>query len=216
MVVQAVSDLPLDLDKSNSKVTFVVRDFHVADGSINEIMQHFIDSEYVGLSDLTRGQAVTCLSALPLLDVNEQLFVTACDNGMLINQDHFSQLAEYSDVIIFAFKDDPMVNENPCAYGWLKTIGDKVEGVSVKQPISVSPMNDYAITGCFWFREGKHLFNLINKMVDNQDTVNNEYYVDQIFNYVDNSLKVHVMPVEKYICWGTPEDYERNKDFYKN
>lgn len=216
MVVQSVCDLPVDLNKSNSKVIFVVRDFHVTDGSISEIMQHFKSSDYTSLSDLTQGQAITCQSALPLIDISQPLFVCACDNGMVIDHDYFLQIALDSDAIVFAFKDDPVVEENPQAYGWVKTVGDRVTGVSVKQPISDTPMLDYAISGCFWFREGKIFFDLINKMIENQDTINNEYYVDQIFNYFDVSSKIRVMPVEKYICWGTPRDYEKNKNYYKD
>ena len=216
MVVQAVCDLPVEVNISNSKVIFVVRDFHVADGSINDIMQYFKNSDFTSLNELAQGQAVTCQSALPLINISQPLFVCACDNGMVINHDYFFQIAQDSDAIVFAFKDDPAVEENPKAYGWVKTVGGEVTGVSVKHPISDTPMQDYAITGCFWFREGKIFFDLIEKMIQNQDTINNEYYVDQIFNYFDVSCKIRVMPVEKYICWGTPRDYEKNKDFYKD
>ena len=34
---------------------------------------------------------------------------------------------------------------------------------------------------------------------------NNEYYIDNIFNSI-NDLKIKVFDVNDYMCWGTPGD----------
>jgi hypothetical protein len=46
-------------------------------------------------------------------------------------------------------------------------------------------------------------------MIAANDRVNNEFYVDQVINYVVKAGgKTKVFEVEKYLCWGTPADYE--------
>ena len=56
-------------------------------------------------------------------------------------------------------------------------------------------------------------------MIAKNKRINNEFYVDEcINNLIESGLKVKVFEVNKYICWGTPNDlktYDYWQQFHK-
>ncbi|NLG05179.1 MAG: nucleotidyltransferase, partial [Clostridia bacterium] len=98
--------------------------------------------------------------------------------------------------------------------GWLLTDEEgNVKEVSVKKALSDDPMNDHAIVATFWFRKGQIFKELTNRMIEKDDRINQEFYVDQVMKYaVEAGYRTKVFEIEKYIGWGTPEEYE----YYQN
>ena len=46
-------------------------------------------------------------------------------------------------------------------------------------------------------------------MIKADDRINGEFYVDQVIKYVLKlGYKAKVFEIDRYIGWGTPEDYE--------
>ena len=49
---------------------------------------------------------------------------------------------------------------------------------------------------------------------------NNEFYVDDVIEpCIASGLKVRVFEADRYVCWGTPEDYQTYNywsDYFKN
>lgn len=209
MVVAAVRDLPFDpLDPKNDLI-FIVRDFHQADGVTTEIARHYPKAKFVVIDRLTEGQASTCLLAKAFIDNDASLLIAACDNGMDIDRAFFDSIAQDIDALIFTFRDNPAVTEKPQAYGWVKTDDTRALGVSIKVPLSSAPMNDHAIVGTFWFRRGRDFVKAAQCMIEANERVNGEFYVDQVFrNMIERGQNVAVFEVEKYLCWGAPKDYE--------
>jgi hypothetical protein len=84
-----------------------------------------------------------------------------------------------------------------------------VKTVSVKKSISDNPVKDHAIVSTFWFKSGKSFVENAREMIDKNDRINYEFYVDQVIKYcLINNLKVKAFRVDKYLCFGTPKDYE--------
>ncbi len=209
MVVAAVMDLPVDPNAPDNNIIFVVRDFHVTDGVCDEIKNHFPRARFIVVDKLTEGQACTCLLAKAFIDNDAPLFIAACDNGMICDRSAFDAMAQTSDSILFTFRNNSAVEEKPTAYGWVRTQGADVTGVSVKVPISDTPRNDHAIVGTFWFAHGHDFVTASETMIAANDRINGEFYVDQVFKYVvEAGQKARVFEIEKYLCWGTPTDYE--------
>ena len=70
-------------------------------------------------------------------------------------------------------------------------------------------MEDHAVVGTFWFKRGRDFFSAADQMIENDDRINGEFYVDQVFHYfLSGKFNVSVVEVDRYLCWGTPEDYE--------
>ena len=216
MVVCAVLDLP-GIEDSGDNITFIDRDFHKRDGVEVEIKKHFGKAQFITIDNLTEGQASTCLLAKAAINNGEPLLIAGCDNGMIIDTEKFDALTKECDVIVFTYRHNESVLRNPNAYGWV-IAGDKGEitGVSVKKAVSEEPMNDHAIVATFWFREGRIFINAAEKMIRKNDRINNEFYVDQTIKYVlDDGYDARIFEVDRYICWGTPRDYEEYQSTIK-
>jgi hypothetical protein len=209
LVVEAVRDLPVDLERDDVTLLFIMRDFHMADGVDQALLVHFPRAQFIVIDALTDGQASTCLFARAQFNSEVPMMIAACDNGMDVSRTKFETRSVGSDALIFTFRGNEAVTEKPEAYGWVRTDGETVRGVSIKQPISSTPLEDHAIVGTFWFQSGRDFFAAADKMIAANDRINGEFYVDQAFKYlVDAGCDVRIIEVDRYLCWGTPEDYE--------
>ena len=209
MVVAAVEDLPVDLNDPVNNLIFVLRHFHIEAGIDKVLLERFPRAKFVSVSELTEGQASTCLLARSYIDNDAPLLIAACDNGMDVSREHFETQRVDADALVFTFRNNEAVLENPKAYGWIKVDGEQVTGVSIKQPISDTPLHDHAVVGTFWFRSGKQFIQASEEMIAANDRINGEFYVDQVFKYlVNRGRDVRVTEISRYVCWGTPTDYE--------
>lgn len=209
MVVCATMDLP-NVEKDGSNVTFIDRTFHKIDGVEAEIVKHYPKAQFITVEELTEGQACTCMLAKEHINNNESLLIAGCDNGMIMDNEVFNQLSQECDVIVFTYRNNEAVLANPNAYGWVKVDEqNKITGLSIKKAISDNPMNDHAIVATFWFKKGSIFVEATEKMIAENDRVNNEFYVDQAIKHVlELGYDARVFEIERYIGWGTPNDYE--------
>ena len=68
-------------------------------------------------------------------------------------------------------------------------------------------MNDHAVIGSFTFKKASDFVECAEAMISENIRVNNEFYVDVVIDVaVQRGLKVKVFEVDKYVCWGTPND----------
>lgn len=223
MVCAAVSDLP-GVNNPNSNIIFVNKKHPQNHELENELKKYYPKSMFITVDYLTDGQASTCLIAKDYINNNIPLLISACDNGVAIDTERFEQLCWGNDIIVFTVKNNIMAN-NSHAYSWIKVDTDNnILDVSCKKPISNTPENDHAIIATFWFKKGEIFVNASEKMIQENDRVNGEFYVDKVIKHaIDLGYKAKVFQVDKYIGWGTPEDYEAYnmtlqywRDFYNS
>tara|TARA_B110000902_G_scaffold264972_1_gene347890 strand:+ start:3683 stop:4441 length:759 start_codon:yes stop_codon:yes gene_type:complete len=216
MVIEATNHLP----KSEQHI-YICRKEHLEDDKIDiEIEKYYPKSKCITIDYLTEGQAATCLLAKKEINTNEELIIGACDNGMIWEEEKFLLEKKQADCLIWTFRNNVTVINKPEAYGWVE-INDRNEAkkVSVKVPISKNPISDHAIVGAFWFQKGKYFVEAAEKMIAKNRRINNEFYVDECINdLIEAGLRVKVFEVDKYICWGTPNDlktYEYWQQFHE-
>lgn len=208
MVVCATIDLPNVLE-DGSNVTYIDRTFHKNDGVEDEILKYYPNSSFITVENLTEGQACTCMLAKDIINNEESLLIAGCDNGMVMNNKKFNKLSKECDVMVFTYRNNGAVLEKPNAYGWVKVDDDKITELSIKKSISDAPMNDHAIVATFWFKKGSMFVEATEKMINENDRINNEFYVDQTIKHIlDLGYDARVFEIDRYIGWGTPKDYE--------
>lgn len=217
MVVEATSHLP-----KGQEYIYICRTEHLKEDKIDDnIKKYFPNSKFIHIEYLTEGQAATCLLAKNEINNNKELIIGACDNGMIWNQEKFLNEKINVDCLIWTFRNNVTVINKPESYGWVEINElNEAENVSVKVPISSNPINDHAVVGTFWFKKGKQFVEAAEKMIKKNRRVNNEFYVDECINeLIEEGLKVKVFEIQKYICWGTPNDlrtYEYWQSFHKS
>ena len=207
MVVAATLDLP---EVETANIIYIDRDFHKKDGVEDEIKNFFSAAKFITIDKLTEGQASTCLLAKDYIDNDEELLIGGCDNGIVFDKEKFTEAKKSADVLVFTFRDNEAVMENPQAYGWIDADENGVvKAVSVKTAISDNPLKDHAIVSAFWFKRGSDFVKNAENMINTNDRINNEFYADLVVKYcLQNNLQVKVFEVSKYLCWGTPQEYE--------
>ena len=181
-----------------------------------KILEIYPKASFITLDNLTDGQARTCLYAKEIINTGEELLIAGCDNGMLFSESTFAQEKLKADVLVFTYRNNEGVLKNPNAHGWVRVDGsNRITGLSIKKSISDNPINDHAIVATFWFRCGKIFVKAAEEMIAANDKVNGEFYVDQAVAYILSAgYLVKVFEIDRYIGWGTPEDYELYQNTY--
>ncbi len=208
MIIQANNYLP-----ASTQSAYVCLNDHVEHYQIDALLKkEDAHCEVTIIDGVTEGQAITCELGLAHISPDAPLLISACDNGVLWNQEAYAALLNDKtiDAIVWTFRGHPSATHHPEMYGWVKTEDGKIAtGVSVKKAISDSPENDHAIVGTFYFRRTSLFTDILQQLKNNNIRVNNEFYVDSMMQLlVDNDYKVAVFEVDAYIGWGTPDDYE--------
>lgn len=210
MVIEAVNCLP-----QSKKTIFVGLEEHFDKYPIAENIQKYIKNAHIDLiKETTNGQATTCM--IPINNHNilpdESILISACDNGVYYDVNKYDKLMndQTIDVIVWSFSNNPTSILYPHMYAWLDVdeSTNDIKNVSVKKPFVDKP-NKYCIIGTMFFRKCKYFTEGYQHIVQNNIRTNNEYYVDDLLNYLINSkLNVKVFNVDYYLCWGTPNDYK--------
>ncbi|WP_394903262.1 glycosyltransferase family protein [Clostridium butyricum] len=209
MVVCATMDLP-KVASEGKNVTYIDRTFHKEDGVESEIKKYYKKASFITIDNLTEGQACTCMLAKDKINNNESLLIAGCDNGMIIDEEKFEELSNECDVIVFTYRNNESVLAKPDAYGWVRVDdNNRITGLSIKKAISKNPMEDHAIVATFWFKKGSIFVEATEKMIKENDRINNEFYVDQTIKHIlELGYDARVFEIDRYIGWGTPKDYE--------
>jgi len=209
MVICAMKDIPGIHDPKN-KIICVDRDFHEHNGTEQIIRDFFPNTTFIH-DHVLFDQAYGCFLAREFLQTDDELFIGACDNGMIFDAEEFRQARLEADVLMISHSNDDNIEQNPNAHSWakLKNQNSKdLASISLKKTVSNNPMQDHATTGMFWFKHANSFLEHLETMIWKKDTLNGKYYVDRVLQYcIDANLKVKYFDI-KYICWGTPADYE--------
>jgi hypothetical protein len=114
------------------------------------------------------------------------------------------------DALIWTFRGNPAVLQDPRMYGWVDVGPDGVvRRVSVKVPISATPLQDHAVVGTFSFRRAGDFVRAAHRNVALDRRVRGEFYVDEVMNdAIALGTRTGVLEVAEYVGWGTPADYE--------
>jgi NDP-sugar pyrophosphorylase family protein len=208
MIVRAARSLP----KCDLWV-FVCRAEHIAEAHIDRTLkQLFSPCRIITVNHLTEGQACTCLLARRELRPDDVLTIGACDNAMTWDRAHYDHQFTQSnlDFLVWTFRHNPAVLQDPRMYGWVKTGPDAtVTGVSVKEPISDCPMDDHAVIGAFTFHRADLFLAACDDMIKANARIKNEFYIDNAINFaLSRGARGLAFEVGNYVCWGTPRDLD--------
>ncbi len=175
-------------------------------------MDHCADNK-IYLKETPPGQAFSVQSALPIIPDDGDIIVSACDHSIVLDPQKWNQFRDdpQCDAAIFTVKGFPGAQRRPNAFAYVDVNKEQnefsqVKKVSVKVPISQNPSEDHLLVGTFWFKNKKCLETNLNKLIEKNERVNKEIYLDSIFNImIEEGLKVRVIPLSGYVNWGDPD-----------
>ena len=207
MVIQAISDLP-NTDKQRFILRKDFKDLEILKTELKKASEH---SSFSMLESLTDGQATTCIEGSKDLNIDSQVTIAACDNGMNYDCSLFHKILndESIDIIVWAARGYPGAIRSPENYGWIDCDSKGlINDISVKKPLS-NPSNDPIVVGAFTFKKLSYFIDAVDHMKERKAKVNGEYYIDTAINdAIQLGLNCKIFEIDHYICWGTPEDLQ--------
>lgn len=216
MILEAIKNMP-----PSNKWIFLVRKEHVEEFQIDQLIKSVLpEAIIIEIDKTTEGQASTCMLAMKHVEPTEELFIAACDNSFLYDQEQYGQLVkdETIDLVVWTFTQDKLLTDKPNAWGWVRLAEDgrTISDMSVKVPVSDNPFNDHAVVASFYFKRASDFVAAYELMVSENYRINNEFYVDSLPIFLNRLGKRSViLDVDLYVGWGKPADlYEYEKIEY--
>lgn len=170
-----------------------------------------VPTDIVALPDVTAGQAVSADIGLQQLPAAAPVLIAPCDAGLVFDLPRWHALEARDDVdlVVFTAPWHQAAHWLPASYGWADVADDgQVRAIAVKQPVAGVPLaQQHVLTGQFWAREAGLLRAAIADLVDADERVNGEFYLDSVARrLVAQGARVWAMPVDLWLSWGTPQE----------
>jgi len=192
----------------------------------------------VWINDVLEGQACTTERIVNVIDEDDSILVSACDNGVFYDADKFLDLVNdnNNDIIVWSYRRNYTSYYNPDMYSWLDVDSqDNIININVKKFFGKNPLNEYAVVGTMFFRNKNIYLESLSNLYEKNIRTNGEFYIDNLINEsIRLGYTVKNFEIDEYICWGTPNDlktyeywqrffnkvnwhpYEYEKDYFTN
>lgn len=179
---------------------FILQENDYRDFLVKQLYENFPNCKIGVIDFYTEGAAETCLIAEDFINNNEELVIANCDQIMEWDIDIvLKQLRKYDAGLVTVDSSDPK-------HSYASVSGNLVTEVQEKNVIS-----DHALTGIHYWKQGQDFVNSATKMLKENVTSHNEFYIGPTYNYlIREGKKVGIANIKNsninFI--GTPEDLE--------
>lgn len=205
---------PLLLVAGKSIVQRIIENFAVSTGkTITEV--HFVIGNFGSQVELNLTQIAKELGAEPFIHYQTEALGTAhavfCAKDALKGEVciAFADTLYYGNIvvndedeaIIWTYKVD-----NPSNYGVVVTDDEDIIQDFVEKP--EKPVSDKAITGLYYFREGRVLYNDIQDLIDSKSMTSGEYQLtDNLKRLKGNGLVFKNKSINQWLDFGNKNEF---------
>jgi len=175
-----------------------------------------VSCDIVEIDSHEKGPIYTALFADQVIDDSEPVVMTYCDFYQHWDYQQFlMKMVEYEGgIAVFRGFQHYMVG-TPASFGdtfyaYLKA-DENFEMLELREKQSFTDIRHYefASTGVYYLAKWQLYKKWANYLLEKGISVGQEYYISLIYNLiVQNGGRVGLFEVDKFICWGTPEDLE--------
>jgi NDP-sugar pyrophosphorylase family protein len=197
----SLESLPLDIF---DQVIFIGLAEHERDYAVTGVISSILGKipfRWIGLEEVTRGQAETVLACEAMVKPAEDLVIYNIDT--YFQSETLRSLLRSEgrhDGVIGYIKDD--------APKWSFALPDPETGFVVKTA-EKDPISDNALTGLYHFTRAKDFFDIARYQIAANLTTKNEFYIAPMYNQLIASGKKYVLDYAGvFAALGTPEDVE--------
>lgn len=179
---------------------------------MEEIIQSFCPKgRIVGIKPHKLGPIHAVNQILGEYSENKEVIINYCDFTCYWDYNNFLKRVRNSEVIgaIPANKGFHPHSDGKTNYAYIKENDLIATDIQEKKPFTSDKTNEYASSGTYYFKSIKILRDSISYVLENNIHTNGEYYVSMCYKYLfNNNLPVLVYPLEHFMQWGTPQDFE--------
>ena len=148
--------------------------------------------------------------------LDSSFIVTYCDFFVEWNYKKFLEFISSTSPAgsIVSFKGLQPSSLGSTMFAYLRVFGNQVLQVREKASFTENRMSEFASTGIYYFANWKTYVNAF-KNLNNELPNTSERYVSLLFNYIRSAkLEVNHFEANKFVCLGTPEDYNEYLSWY--
>jgi dTDP-glucose pyrophosphorylase len=197
----SLSSLPLHLATT---VVFIGLKAHENEFSLSSRIKKVypdLNSKFIFLEQITRGQAETVYLSLALCDNEEPL--------VIFNIDTYFQSATLEENLLSA--------DNDGVLGYFESIEDRFsfasldqDGKYVTEVREKEVISSYALTGLYTFSKVGDFRETFEYHEMNNFTTKGEFYIAPMYNYLIQAGKKYVIDkADRHVILGTPNEYEQ-------
>ena len=175
----------------------------------NLIKNNFKNSKIIKINKKTNGQAETCLLVKNIINKELPLFIASCDYETIYSDYKLNKiiLDKSIDGIIWTFKLKNILVKNYNSFAYCKVNkSNKILSIIEKKTISKYPQEDQMVVGSFWFRKAEDFIESAEKLIKNNEKINDEYYVGNSIKYLikQKKRKFIAFEINNWISFGNP------------
>lgn len=161
------------------------------------------------VDDHGRGPVHTALQ-VEVADANDPVIITYCDFMVEWDYPRFQREALGFTMAIPAFRGFHPASFGDTFYAYMDVKSDgTLRTLREKQSFTDRRHEEFASAGIYYFESFLRFRELAEDARRSHDFVNGEEYVSLLANHaINKGGSVLVTEVTKFICWGTPSDYE--------
>lgn len=216
-MIEQVVDL---FDPAHDKFLFIVGEHDAQKFAMAKFLEALpISKEVHVIEDHDLGPTYSLLQIANTLDPTCEVIVSYCDFLMDWDYPEFLQQVREGahDGGLPSFKGFHPASLGDVFYAYMRVNeNNELLELREKTPFTADRMNEHASTGMYYFKQWQYVTEFGRAAMDNGlRASNNESYPSLLYNLMNaKGLKSLVVQVKKFICLGTPADYEQYKFWY--
>ena len=203
----------IDLYPKDSDFIFIINNKHENETDIVEVLEELVDNRIIAtIPSHKKGPVFSVSTFEDFIDDEEQVIVNYCDFSMFWEYEKFENFVNETGcdgcvVSYTGFHPHMLGSDN---YAFCKVDeNNKILEIREKQPFTNNKMNEFASTGTYYFKKGKYVKEYFRQLMDEDISINGEYYVSLIYNLlIRDGLTSLVYEVPHMLQWGTPFDLD--------
>jgi len=197
-------------DRVNDDFVFICNEGHLSKTPMRTQLNGMVGkSRIIGIPAHKRGPVFTVIDHLDLIDDEEEVIVSYCDNPYLWDYEAFKKWVKdcKSDGAIISHTGFHPHRLSSTMMAYMQQKECVVSAIKEKECYTNNPMEEHASTGTYYFGKGKYVKKYFKQTIDENITYNGEYYVTLVYNLmIRDGLLVHSYPTEYATVFGTPEE----------
>ncbi|MBW2968068.1 NTP transferase domain-containing protein [Candidatus Woesearchaeota archaeon] len=201
----------------NAEFIFACNEYHLETTDLKDVLARLApNGRIVRVTDNVLGPAYTSLTAFDYIDDDEEVIVNYCDFIQTWDfNDFMTKVREHRpDGAIVSFRGFHPSSLGTTYYAYMKVNESGfITDLKEKESFSDDRTKDFASTGTYYFASGKLFKRYIKDLLSHpENAVKGEFYMSLPFKLMmRDGLKILNYEAEKFICLGTPRDYELYK-----
>lgn len=202
----------IDLFPAEINFIFICNQEHLDNPNyqLQQVLKQYCPTGIIlGIKPHKLGPVYAVQQALPLIDPSQPVIINYCDFTCYWDWANFKRFIHDSGCsgAIPAYRGFHPHSLGCTRYAYLKESNGWVSAIQEKKPYTENPINEYASSGTYYFATGTIMIEAITSIVQQQQSVNGEYYFSTAYNELIKKHKsVAVYPLQHFMQWGTPED----------